>query len=215
MTMPPTSAQLGRHMVECGICYEAYRVASHGRVPKLLWCHHSLCLACLRKLVCQTPAYSFVVCPFCRMVTLLPEQGLQALKDDEALLQEMAPQGLEVMDSDEEPVDDKDSSRSPSWPVRTSAVALDMEFNYMASSPIITVSSLVPAYATGLHSGMGSLGRFQLQDLPNTLLVQFPSSSPRPDSQLPPPSVENVRLCFAVAIILLIISVFFSLVFFK
>nr|XP_056716109.1 E3 ubiquitin-protein ligase RNF182-like [Euleptes europaea] len=215
MALPPTNARLGMRLVECGICYEAYKEASRGRVPKLLWCRHSLCLACLRKLVCQSRAYSFVVCPFCRMVTLVPEQGLQALKDDEALLREMAPQGPEGVDSDEEPMDDKDSSGSPSWSLSNSALSLDVEFNYMTSSPIFTVSSLVPAYPTGLHPGTGNLGRFQLQEIPNTFLVQFPSSSSSQDSQPPPSSVENVRLCFAVTIILLIISIFFSLVFFK
>lgn len=215
MTLTPTNVQLDMHTVECGICYEGYKEASRGRVPKLLWCHHSLCLVCLRKLVCQTQAYSFVVCPFCRMVTLVPEQGLQALKDDEDLLQEMAPQGLEGMDSDEEPVDDKDSSESPSWSLSNSALSLDMEFNYMTNSPIFTISSLVPAYPLGLHSGMGNLGRFQLQEVPNALLFEFPRNSSSQVPQAPPSSVENVRLCFAVTIILLIVSVFFSLVFFK
>ncbi|XP_054853233.1 uncharacterized protein LOC129341900 [Eublepharis macularius] len=214
MTLPPTSVQLDMHMMECGICYEAYREASHGRVPKLLWCHHSLCLACLRKLVCETQAYSFVVCPFCRMVTFVPERGLQALRDDEALLQEMAPQGLEGMDSEEEPVDNKDSSGSSSWSLSDSALSLDVEFNYITNSPIFTVSSLVPAYPTRLHPGRGNLGRFQLQEL-NTLLVEFPSNASSQNSQAPPSSVENVRLCFAVTIILIIISIFFSLVFFK
>ncbi|KAM7003592.1 uncharacterized protein RBU47_010372 [Passerculus sandwichensis] len=56
---------------ECGICYEAYWGAGGG--PQQLPCRHSLCQRCLRRLVCRAASVAFVSCPFCRMVTLLPE----------------------------------------------------------------------------------------------------------------------------------------------
>lgn len=56
---------------ECGICYEAYGGAGGG--PQQLPCRHSLCQRCLRRLVCRDATVAFVSCPFCRMVTLLPE----------------------------------------------------------------------------------------------------------------------------------------------
>lgn len=56
---------------ECGICYEAYWGA--GGEPQQLPCRHSLCQRCLRRLVCRAATVAFVCCPFCRMVTLLPE----------------------------------------------------------------------------------------------------------------------------------------------
>uniref|UniRef100_A0A8C3QZL9 RING-type domain-containing protein n=1 Tax=Cyanoderma ruficeps TaxID=181631 RepID=A0A8C3QZL9_9PASS len=64
----PTGPEPGR---ECGICYEAYWGAGGG--PQQLPCRHSLCQRCLRRLVCRAASVAFVSCPFCRMVTLLPE----------------------------------------------------------------------------------------------------------------------------------------------
>uniref|UniRef100_A0A8D0DN28 RING-type domain-containing protein n=1 Tax=Salvator merianae TaxID=96440 RepID=A0A8D0DN28_SALMN len=83
--------QAGR--AECGICYETYKSTSGRHLPKLLWCYHSLCLDCLRKLVNQNNTFSFVVCPFCRMVTIVPKEGLHTLKTDEVLLQEVTSRG--------------------------------------------------------------------------------------------------------------------------
>ncbi|XP_077778789.1 E3 ubiquitin-protein ligase RNF183-like [Podarcis muralis] len=202
-------------MVECGICYEAYKEASSGQVPKLLWCCHSLCLACLRKLVCQNTAFSFVVCPFCRMVTLVPEAGLQALRNDEALLREIAPQREWKLEDREELGDSKDSPGALDLPLSDSVLTLDMELNYRTGSPIFTVSGIVPVYpATGFHSGPGFRSWFHVQEVQNPVLVELPHRASSRDSEAPA-SVENLRLCFAVTIILLIVSVFFALVFFK
>uniref|UniRef100_A0A670KAP9 E3 ubiquitin-protein ligase RNF182 n=1 Tax=Podarcis muralis TaxID=64176 RepID=A0A670KAP9_PODMU len=118
LLLPAIDLQPEARMVECGICYEAYKEASSGQVPKLLWCCHSLCLACLRKLVCQNTAFSFVVCPFCRMVTLVPEAGLQALRNDEALLREIAPQREWKLEDREELGDSKDSPGALDLPLR-------------------------------------------------------------------------------------------------
>ncbi|KAJ7308049.1 hypothetical protein JRQ81_008551 [Phrynocephalus forsythii] len=92
VSLAPFAAEAGpeRRVPECAICYEAYQVAG-GPWPKLLQCCHSVCLACLTKLLCPSPASAFVVCPFCRRVTVVPEGGLQALEDDETFLQPMAP----------------------------------------------------------------------------------------------------------------------------
>uniref|UniRef100_A0A8C5RSN2 RING-type domain-containing protein n=1 Tax=Laticauda laticaudata TaxID=8630 RepID=A0A8C5RSN2_LATLA len=102
---------------ECNICYEFYQEVSTKRVPKLLWCSHTVCLACVRKLVCQSRVVSFVVCPFCRMVTLVPQGDLQALRNNEALLREIGPPGAEASQAtfDDGLKEDKDSTRVSNW----------------------------------------------------------------------------------------------------
>lgn len=70
--MAAAAPEAGR---ECGICYEPYRGAGPGGGPQLLPCRHSLCRRCLRRLLCRAAAGPFLSCPFCRMVTLLPEPG--------------------------------------------------------------------------------------------------------------------------------------------
>lgn len=207
MALCPMDVQLNMNTAECGICYEAYREAGGERVPKLLWCYHSLCLACLRKLVCQNGAFSFVVCPFCRTVTAVPPEGLQALRDDEALLQGAVSWRSAGTGPAEAP-GNKGSSRVSSW-------SLDMGLNYRPAGPsIFTVSSMIPAYPVRLHSEMGIWGMFHVEEVPSAVLVELPSRA-APQASQAPTSVENLRLCFAVTIILLIISVFFALVFIK
>uniref|UniRef100_A0A803U0J3 RING-type domain-containing protein n=1 Tax=Anolis carolinensis TaxID=28377 RepID=A0A803U0J3_ANOCA len=135
---------LSTRAAECGICYESYKESAGGQVPKLLWCCHSVCLACLGRLVCQNGTFSFVVCPFCRMVTLVPEGGLPALRNDEAVLQVVSGQ-VEVQE-------DHNSFR-----VSTPDPGTALDFNY--SSPVFTVSGFVPAYARAIHPGVGMWGR--------------------------------------------------------
>lgn len=213
MALLPADVRLDVGLAECSICYEAYREGASGRGPKLLCCQHSLCLACLRRMVCRSPAFSFVVCPFCRTVTLVPEQGPQALRDDESLLRMIAPWGQAGTGPKEPPKDEKDATARAG---RDSApLPRDAEFNYGGSTPVFTVSSLLPAYPPGLPSETGTWGRFPAQEVRNTMLVGLPSRGCSQAAQPPPPSVENLRLGFALTIILLIVCVFFSLVFLK
>ncbi|ETE63815.1 hypothetical protein L345_10418, partial [Ophiophagus hannah] len=181
---------------ECNICYESYQEVSTRRVPKLLWCSHTVCLACLRKLVCQSRVVSFVVCPFCRMATLVPQGGLQALRNNEALLQEIGPPGAEASQatSEDDLEEDKDSTRVSNWSFGN--VALSVEYTYRPTSPIFTISSIVPVFSTGFHAGMQS--GLRLQEMQNAVVVEMP---PRTSSA--PASVENLRICFAMTLILL------------
>lgn len=191
---------------ECNICYEPYREVSTRRVPKLLWCCHTVCLACLRKLVCRSRVVSFVVCPFCRMVTLVPQGGPQALRNNEALLQEIGPPGTEESQATSEDglEEDKDATRGSDWSFGN--MALSLEYTYRPTSPIFSVSSIVPAFPTGFHAGMWS--GLRLQEMQNAVVIEMP---PRTFSA--PASVENLRICFAVTLILLVVSIFFTLVF--
>ncbi|XP_058015542.1 RING finger protein 208-like [Ahaetulla prasina] len=191
---------------ECNICYESYQEVSTRRVPKLLWCFHTICLACLRKLVCQSKVVSFVVCPFCRMVTLVPQGGLQALRNNEALLREIGPPRAEVSQATSEDglEEDKDSTRGSNWSFGD--VALSLEYTYRPTSSIFTVSNTVPAFPMGFHAGIWS--GLHLQEMQNAVVIEMP---PRAFSA--PASVENLRICIAVTLILLVVSIFFMLVF--
>ncbi|KAJ6652067.1 hypothetical protein lerEdw1_015270 [Lerista edwardsae] len=207
MALPPADVQLDVSPAECGICYEAFRAACAERAPKRLWCCHSLCLACLRRLACRSGALSLVACPFCRTVTVVPREGLQGLPDDEALLQEGGPRRPGRAGPEEAPAAKRSSAGDSAW-------ALDVDFNCRPVPSLLTVSSLVPAYPVRLQSGMGVWGLFHVEEVPGSVLVELPSRAASQHSRAPP-SVENLRLCFAVTIILLIISIFFALVLFK
>ncbi|XP_074871500.1 uncharacterized protein LOC142023934 [Carettochelys insculpta] len=209
---------------ECGICYEAYKAASTWRVPKLLLCHHSLCLACLRKLVCQTQDISFVVCPFCRMVTLVPEQGLQALQDDEDVLRESSAQSSLAGagsapggEEEEEAVAAAAAAASSTveGSSHDSSLSLDVEFNYVTHSSIFTISSMVAPYGLSVSGSPRPWGGLHMQEVQNAFVVGLPGRAAPPEVQPPITSVENLRLCFAMGILILIISIFFLLLFLK
>ncbi|KAK9392356.1 RING finger protein-like [Crotalus adamanteus] len=190
---------------ECNICYEFYQDATR-RVPKLLWCSHTVCLACLRKLACRSRMVSFVVCPFCRMVTLVPQGGLQALKNNETLLREIGLPGTQVPQAPSEDglEEDKESIRVSNWSFGN--LALSLEYTYSPPSPIFTISGIVPVFSTGFHAGMWN--GLRLQERQNAVVVEMP-----PRTASAPASVENLRICFAVTLILLVVSIVFTLVF--
>ncbi|CAI5799406.1 Hypothetical predicted protein [Podarcis lilfordi] len=100
-------------------------------------------------------------------------------------------------------------------PLSDSVLTLDVELNYQTGSPVFTVSGIVPVYsATGFHSGPSFRSWFHVQEVQNPVLVELPHRASSRDSEAPA-SVQNLRFCFSVTIILLIVSVFFALVFFK
>ncbi|XP_075761341.1 uncharacterized protein LOC142819307 [Pelodiscus sinensis] len=223
MALAPADVLLDACARECGICYEAYGAASQWRMPKLLLCHHSLCLSCLRKLVCQARAVSFVVCPFCRTVTPVPKQGLQALQNDEAVLRASVapcslrspggPAGADLGPGEEE--QEAAPSSASACPMSDSSLTLDVEFNYVTHSSIFTISSMVAPYGLAGPGSPRAWSGVHVQELQNTFLVGLPGRAAPPDAQPPLSSVENLRLCFAMGILILIISVFFLLLFLK
>ncbi|XP_013390290.1 E3 ubiquitin-protein ligase TRIM7 [Lingula anatina] len=58
----------------CGICVQPYDVTD--RIPKLLACHHTLCLFCAYKLA----SGGTIKCPICRRVTKLQPSGVPGLQ---------------------------------------------------------------------------------------------------------------------------------------
>lgn len=176
---------------ECGICYEAYWGAGGGQAPQQLSCRHSLCLSCLRKLVCHSAAVAFVSCPFCRMVTLVPE---------------LAPGGPRAMPASGTPHGEEEEEGSGASPAarQVSSRSVAVEVACAAHTPIFAVSSMVSP--CGLRRGSEAPGAFMLGLTGRRLLL---------DTQPPIASMENLRLGFAAGILVLIVSTFFLLVFLK
>ncbi|XP_074066682.1 RING finger protein 224 [Macrotis lagotis] len=65
---------------DCIICYSSYDLA--GRLPRRLYCGHTFCQACVRRL--DTPAHEqrWIPCPQCRQSTPTPRGGVAMLDLD-------------------------------------------------------------------------------------------------------------------------------------
>ncbi|CAM9679307.1 unnamed protein product [Bubo scandiacus] len=181
---------------ECGICYEAYWGAGGGRAPQQLPCRHSLCLSCLRKLVCRAAAVAFISCPFCRMVTLVPELALGGPGATPAL-------GTPHGDEEEEEEEEEGSSAPPDTH-QASARSVAVEVALAAHAPVFAVSSMV-----------SPCGLRRSSEAPGAFVVGLPGRGLLLDTQPPLASMENLRLGFAAGILVLIVSTFFLLVFLK
>ncbi len=49
-------------VTHCSVCFNEYDLSDH--VPRILPCHHSLCDACIKRMVARTPGH--LQCPECR-----------------------------------------------------------------------------------------------------------------------------------------------------
>ncbi|NP_001386257.1 RING finger protein 224 [Rattus norvegicus] len=65
---------------DCIICYSAYDLSVH--LPRRLYCGHTFCQACMRRL--DTPAHEqhWIPCPQCRQSTPMPRGGVTMLDLD-------------------------------------------------------------------------------------------------------------------------------------
>lgn len=184
---------------ECGICYEAYRGAGGARAPQLLSCHHSLCQSCLRKLVCRAAAVAFVSCPFCRMVTLVPELALGGCGAAPAL---GTPRGAQLLPREEE--EEEEGSSAPAGAHQALGRSVAVEVACAAHAPVFAVSSMVTP-----------CGFRRSPEAPGAFVLGLPGRGLLLDPQPPLASMENLRLGFAAGILVLIVATFFLLVFLK
>ncbi|XP_053551416.1 E3 ubiquitin-protein ligase RNF186-like [Bombina bombina] len=204
MELPSLESQKDSSSGECSICYEAYKTHSKSRSPKTLQCGHSLCVCCLKKLVCHSLLLSFVVCPFCRRVTIIPEEGVQALKTDEETLRRSSVSSVVTNTSNEEHSGCSHGSNSPS-------LLIGREYTHLPT--IFTISEVVAP-----DQGQIWGGRY-MQEVQNTYLLginrRVALSEAHPSPARMSTSADRLRLCFALGLILSIACIFFILIFFK
>ncbi|KAM7238218.1 LOW QUALITY PROTEIN: hypothetical protein CapIbe_009738 [Capra ibex] len=65
---------------DCVVCYSAYDLAGH--LPRRLYCGHTVCQACVRRLAAPAPEQRWVPCPQCRQSTPMPRGGVAMLDLD-------------------------------------------------------------------------------------------------------------------------------------
>nr|XP_009939417.1 PREDICTED: RING finger protein 224 [Opisthocomus hoazin] len=76
-SMPPVPES---QRVECIICYSSYDLC--GRLPRRLYCGHTFCQACLKRLDAITNEQRWIPCPQCRQNTPTPRGGIAMLDLD-------------------------------------------------------------------------------------------------------------------------------------
>ncbi|XP_010139023.1 PREDICTED: RING finger protein 224, partial [Buceros rhinoceros silvestris] len=70
----------GSQRVECIICYSSYDLS--GRLPRRLYCGHTFCQACLKRLDSVANEQRWIPCPQCRQNTPTPRGGVAMLDLD-------------------------------------------------------------------------------------------------------------------------------------
>lgn len=73
-------AATGARRGDCIICYSAYDLA--GRLPRRLYCGHTFCQACVRRLDTPAQEQRWIPCPQCRQSTPTPRGGVAMLDLD-------------------------------------------------------------------------------------------------------------------------------------
>ncbi|XP_060055417.1 RING finger protein 224 [Erinaceus europaeus] len=70
----------GTRRGDCIICYSAYDLAGH--LPRRLYCGHTFCQACVRRLDTAAHEQRWIPCPQCRQSTPTPRGGVAMLDLD-------------------------------------------------------------------------------------------------------------------------------------
>ncbi|XP_073908848.1 RING finger protein 224 [Castor canadensis] len=65
---------------DCIICYSAYDLSAH--LPRRLYCGHTFCQACMRRLDAPAHEQHWILCPQCRQSTPTPRGGVAMLDLD-------------------------------------------------------------------------------------------------------------------------------------
>lgn len=96
---PATAGSAGGQRVptegdlECLVCREPY---SWVRPPKMLGCQHPFCVVCLKLLLCVQDDSWIIICPLCRQVTTVPGGLIYSLRDQDAIIGQLAQSCAEV-----------------------------------------------------------------------------------------------------------------------
>lgn len=70
----------GTRRGDCVICYSAYDLTGH--LPRRLYCGHTFCQACVRRLDVPAHEQRWIPCPQCRQSTPTPRGGVAMLDLD-------------------------------------------------------------------------------------------------------------------------------------
>ncbi|XP_006900725.1 PREDICTED: RING finger protein 224 [Elephantulus edwardii] len=70
----------GTQRTDCVICYSAFDLAGH--LPRRLYCGHTFCQACVRRLDAPVHEQRWIPCPQCRQSTPTPRGGVAMLDLD-------------------------------------------------------------------------------------------------------------------------------------
>ncbi|XP_010020671.1 PREDICTED: RING finger protein 224-like [Nestor notabilis] len=70
----------GSQRIECIICYSSYDLGM--RLPRRLYCGHTFCQACLKRLDAVANEQRWIPCPQCRQNTPTPRGGVTMLDLD-------------------------------------------------------------------------------------------------------------------------------------
>ncbi|XP_012510190.1 PREDICTED: RING finger protein 224 [Propithecus coquereli] len=77
---PRASEEGGTRRSDCIICYSAYDLSGH--LPRRLYCGHTFCQACVRRLDTPVHEQRWIPCPQCRQSTPTPRGGVAMLDLD-------------------------------------------------------------------------------------------------------------------------------------
>ncbi|XP_043912912.1 RING finger protein 224-like [Protopterus annectens] len=81
---PPDNGSMGRgrehRKMDCIICYSNYNLSN--RLPRRLYCGHTFCQACIRRLDVIVNEQHWIPCPQCRQNTPSPRGGVTMLDLD-------------------------------------------------------------------------------------------------------------------------------------
>uniref|UniRef100_A0A8V1AKP9 Ring finger protein 224 n=1 Tax=Gallus gallus TaxID=9031 RepID=A0A8V1AKP9_CHICK len=78
--VPGLCCARGSQKLECIICYSSYDLC--GRLPRRLYCGHTFCQACLKRLDAVANEQRWIPCPQCRQNTPTPRGGVTMLDLD-------------------------------------------------------------------------------------------------------------------------------------
>ncbi|XP_077332224.1 RING finger protein 224 [Lithobates pipiens] len=73
-------AKRSSHKIDCIICFSNYNLTN--RLPRRLYCGHTFCQACIRRLDSVTNEQRWIPCPQCRQNTPTPRGGVAMLDLD-------------------------------------------------------------------------------------------------------------------------------------
>ncbi|XP_053551974.1 RING finger protein 224 [Bombina bombina] len=80
VTITDDKTEENSHKIDCIICFSCYNLSN--RLPRKLYCGHTFCQTCIRRLDAVTNEQRWIPCPQCRQNTPTPRGGVAMLDLD-------------------------------------------------------------------------------------------------------------------------------------